>query len=150
MLYIDCWGLIKTGAKVTLESDPLKELTLNGPVNSIYKALDTKGEVEQIVIGDKKTYPDLKTGVSIFIDNIKERKDSGKSRFVGYDHVMTYIEDFDYMDADGQLIHLDHALVGIGAKGEGLQIYNFDTKYDEWTSKGIEFRWGDQLKVTGN
>ena len=45
------------------------------------------------------------------------------------------------MDADGQPIHLDHALVGIGAKGEGLQIYNFDAKYDEWISKGIEFRW---------
>ena len=64
--------------------------------------------------------------------------------------IYTYIEDFDYMDADGQPIHLDHALVGIGAKGEGLQIYNFDAKYDEWISKGIEFRWGDQLKVTGN
>ena len=45
---------------------------------------------------------------------------------------------------------MHHALVGIGAKGEGLQIYNFDAKYDEWISKGIEFRWGDQLKVTGN
>lgn len=54
------------------------------------------------------------------------------------------------MDADGQPIHLDHALVSIGAKGEGLQIYNFDAEYDEWISKGIEFRWGDQLKVTGN
>ena len=66
------------------------------------------------------------------------------------DYGESYIEDFDYMDADGQPIHLDHALVGIGAKGEGLQIYNFDAKYDEWISKGIEFRWGDQLKVTGN
>ena len=66
------------------------------------------------------------------------------------DYGESFIEDFDYMDADGQPIHLDHALVGIGAKGEGLQIYNFDAKYDEWISKGIEFRWGDQLKVTGN
>lgn len=151
MLYIDCWGLIKTGAKVTLESAPLNELILNGPVNTIYKALERKGEVQKTVINNEITYPDLKTGISIFIDNTKERIDSsGKSKFVGYDHVMTYIKDLDYMDANGQPIHLDHALVGIGAKGEGLQIYNLNTKYDEWTSKGIEFRWGDQLRITGN
>ena len=159
-LYVDCWGLIKTGAKIILTKDALDQLHLGGRVNDTYDNLDDKkkGDIQRKQVGDKIVYPDLKTGTSVFIDNIPESKNKkGEPTHVGYDHVMTYVENLDcYVKEpnpdkpkEKTLVHkqIEHALVGIGEEGKGLQVYDLDQKYKEWKDNGTDFKYGNQLNV---
>ena len=137
ILYVDCWGLIKTGAKLNLRKEVVDNLQLNGPVNQIYKSLSQKGEIvfEESDDGGK-IYPDLKTGYSIFIDNTDKTE--------GYDHVMIYIDNLHYPDADSEPIK--NAVVGIGSISEGLQVYDLDEYLPIWLKTGKKVGWGNQFE----
>lgn len=137
VLYVDCWGLIKVGAKINLKKEVVDSLQLNGPVNKIYESLSQKGEIiPRENDDDEKIYPDLKTGYSIFIDNT--------DRTEGYDHVMIYIENLHYPDDDSEPIK--HAVVGIGSIAEGLQVYDLDECLPKWLESGKKVRWGNQFE----
>ena len=138
-LYIDCWGLIKTGAKINLSKEVVDSLSLNGPVNRIYESLSQKGEIIVEQNDDPRlgnTYPNLETGYSIFIDNT--------DRTEGYDHVMIYVKNLYYPDTNGTLIK--NAVVGIGSIKEGLQIYDLDEYLPKWINEGKDVRWGNQFE----
>ncbi len=138
-LYIDCWGLVKTGAKIYLTEEVVSDSELNGPVRAIYDRLNEKGDisVEKDSDTNSVTYPDLKTGYSIFIDNSKKTE--------GYDHVMVYIKDFEYVDEKGIKQKIANAVVGIGSIEEGLQIYNLDEYLPMLRERGLDVKWGNQF-----
>lgn len=139
-LYVDCWGLIKTGAKIYLTKEVVSGLEMDGPVNAIYKRLSEKGDISIEIDNDTNsvTYPDLKTGYSIFIDNT--------TRWEGYDHVMVYIKDFEYVDGNGNKQKIKNAVVGIGSIDEGLQIYDLDEYLPELRKRGVDVKWGNQFQ----
>lgn len=145
-LYVDCWGLIKAGAKLILTQDAASELVLDGPVNSIYRRMRETGEIAVVRTESSVYYPNLRTGYTIFIDNRKEEVDKkGTISWTGYDHCMTYIEDMTWVNEFGVPMYLRHALVGISS--DGLQIYDMDLFLPLWEARGYPMRWANQLHI---
>ena len=62
----------------------------------------------------------------------------------GYDHVMIYIENLHYPDADSKPIK--NAVVGIGSISEGLQVYDLDEYLPIWLKTGKKVGWGNQFE----
>ena len=62
----------------------------------------------------------------------------------GYDHVMIYIENLHYPDADSEPIK--NAVVGIGSISEGLHVYELDEYLPIWLKTGKKVGWGNQFE----